>query len=168
MRWATAHHVTPSTSPITNVFCHNGLLMKTSIREYHYLILSVIHWISSCLGHVVNLANVTFMGHITKIAVVKTTAAIWEYDPTLPDNKVFNGAIDVVAVVQTLAIKVRYQSFHTLQVLIPFCRSRPPPNVSSTLKNYSMTMESRHPSRSRFTQMFGGVLHTKCWIGHQN
>ena len=39
-----------------------------------------------CLEHVVNLANVAVMGHITKIAVIENTNAIWEYDPELPNN----------------------------------------------------------------------------------
>jgi len=46
------------------------------------------------------------MDHITKIAAVEMTTAIWEYDPSLPDNRVLNGLLDVVAAVQTLAIKV--------------------------------------------------------------
>ena len=52
-----------------------------------------------CLGHIVNLANVAVMDRITKIAVVETTTAIWEYDPSLPDNRVLNGSLDVVAAV---------------------------------------------------------------------
>ena len=43
---------------------------------------------------------------ITKIATVKTTAAIWEYDPTLPDNCILGQSLDVIAAVHTLAIKV--------------------------------------------------------------
>ena len=46
------------------------------------------------------------MSHITKIAVVETTNAIWEYDPTDVDNRVLNGRLDVIAVIRTLAIKV--------------------------------------------------------------
>ena len=53
------------------------------------------------------------MDHITKIAVVETTAAIWEYDPSLPDNHVLNGSLDVVAAVRTLAIKVRHPILFT-------------------------------------------------------
>lgn len=48
------------------------------------------------------------MAHITKIAAVETTTAIWEYDPSLPDNRVLNGSLDVVAAIRTLAIKVCY------------------------------------------------------------
>ena len=55
-----------------------------------------------------NLANVAVMDRITKIAVVEMTAAIWEYDPSLSDNCVLNGSLDVVTAVQTLAIKVRH------------------------------------------------------------
>jgi hypothetical protein len=46
------------------------------------------------------------MGQITKIAVVKNATAIWEYDPTREDNWVLGGSLDVIAVIQTLAIKV--------------------------------------------------------------
>jgi len=46
------------------------------------------------------------MDHITKIAAVEMTTAIWEYDPSLPNNCVLNGLLDVVAAVRTLAIKV--------------------------------------------------------------
>lgn len=62
--------------------------------------------IFSCLGHVVNLANVDIMDHITKIAAVETATAIWEYNPSLPDNHVLNGSLDVIAAIRTLAIKV--------------------------------------------------------------
>ena len=46
------------------------------------------------------------MSHITKIAAVENTAAIWEYDPTRDDNRVLGGALDVIAAIRTLAIKV--------------------------------------------------------------
>jgi pyridoxal/pyridoxine/pyridoxamine kinase len=46
------------------------------------------------------------MKHITKIAAVETTSAIWEYDPILPDNRLLNGSLDVIAAIRTLAIKV--------------------------------------------------------------
>jgi len=56
------------------------------------------------------------MDHITKIVAVETTTAIWEYDPSLPDNHVLNGSLDVVAAVRTLAIKVHP---FLLQVILP-------------------------------------------------
>ena len=62
----------------------------------------------------VNLANAAVMGHITKIAVIENTNAIWEYDPELPDNRVLGGSLDVVAALRTLVIKV-YSSI-TIQV----------------------------------------------------
>jgi hypothetical protein len=46
------------------------------------------------------------MDHITKIAAMETTTAIWEYDPSLPDNRVLNSSLDVIAAIRTLAIKV--------------------------------------------------------------
>ena len=51
------------------------------------------------------------MTHITKIAAVETATAIWEYYPSLPDNCVLNGSLDVIAAIRTLAIKVGHISF---------------------------------------------------------
>ena len=53
-----------------------------------------------------NLANVAFMEHVTKLAAVENSQAIWEYDPSLPDNRVLGRGLDVIAAVRTLAIKV--------------------------------------------------------------
>ena len=46
------------------------------------------------------------MAHITKIAVVETKSAIWDYDPADPANRISNGGLDVIATIRTLAIKV--------------------------------------------------------------
>jgi hypothetical protein len=46
------------------------------------------------------------MGHITKIAVVENATAIWEYNPSLPGNRVLGGSLNVIAAIRTLAIKV--------------------------------------------------------------
>jgi hypothetical protein len=85
----------------------HGLRMKINFREFSCWILdsNLISNIS-CLGHVVNLAEVDVMAHITKIAAMETTTAIWEYDPSLPTNRVLNGSLDVIAAIRTLAIKV--------------------------------------------------------------
>jgi hypothetical protein len=48
------------------------------------------------------------MGHITKIAAVETSTAIWEFDPSLADNRVLGGSLDVIAAIRTLAIKVHF------------------------------------------------------------
>ena len=45
------------------------------------------------------------MGHITKIAAVENTTAIWEYDLMRDDNQVLGGSLDMIAAIQTLAIK---------------------------------------------------------------
>ena len=47
------------------------------------------------------------MGIITKLAHVETTTAIWEFDPTLSQNRVLGNSIDAVAVIRTLAIKIQ-------------------------------------------------------------
>jgi hypothetical protein len=62
----------------------------------------------SCFGHVVNIANVAVMSHITRIAAVENATAIWEYDPALPGNRVLGGSLDVIASIRTIAIKVSY------------------------------------------------------------
>ncbi|KAF8461320.1 hypothetical protein DFH94DRAFT_698383 [Russula ochroleuca] len=54
-----------------------------------------------------NLANIDVMSHITKIAAVETTTAIWEYDPELPANHILGGSLDVIATICTLAIKIQ-------------------------------------------------------------
>jgi hypothetical protein len=59
-----------------------------------------------CLAHVVNLAIVDFISVITNIGATETAAAIWEFDPTLPNNHVLGGSLDVVSAIRTLAIKV--------------------------------------------------------------
>ena len=59
-----------------------------------------------CLEHIVNLAIVAVMGSITKIAAIENAQAIWEYDPTLNDNRVLGGSLDVIAAIRTIAIKI--------------------------------------------------------------
>ena len=46
------------------------------------------------------------MSHITKLANVATSTAIWEFDPEREDNRVLGGSLDVIAAIRTLAIKV--------------------------------------------------------------
>jgi hypothetical protein len=46
------------------------------------------------------------MSHITKLAVIETTNAIWEYNPSDNDNHVLGGGLDVIAMICTLSIKV--------------------------------------------------------------
>ena len=46
------------------------------------------------------------MGCITKIAAVENANAIWEYDPSLPDNRILKGSLDVIAAICMIAVKV--------------------------------------------------------------
>jgi hypothetical protein len=48
------------------------------------------------------------MGCITKIAAVENANAIWEYDPSLPNNHILRGSLDVIAAIHTIAVKVSY------------------------------------------------------------
>jgi len=52
-----------------------------------------------CLAHVLNLAIVAVMFNITWISTIKTTAAIWEFNPTLPNNHLLGDSLDVVSAV---------------------------------------------------------------------
>lgn len=61
------------------------------------------------------------MAHITKAATIKTTAAIWEFDPTLPDNRLHGNSLNVIAAIRTVTIKIqasgqRIEYFNKLQV----------------------------------------------------
>ena len=47
------------------------------------------------------------MGSITKIAAIENAQAIWEYDPTIDDNHVLGGSLDIIAAIRTIAIKIR-------------------------------------------------------------
>jgi hypothetical protein len=84
-----------------------------------------------CLAHVVNLAVIDFMSHVTRIAAVESANVIWEYDPTLPSNRVLSGSLDVISVIRTLAIKVRRSLTHYLINLTVHCRSKLQGNTSS-------------------------------------
>ena len=73
---------------VKNYNCHAA---STTI---HYFLFFIEQIYCSCLGH------------ITKIAAVKNTTAIWEYDPTQADNRVLGGSLDIISAIRTLAIKV--------------------------------------------------------------
>jgi hypothetical protein len=47
------------------------------------------------------------MSELTKVEHIATTTAIWEFDPTLPSNRILNDSPDVIAVIRTLAIKIQ-------------------------------------------------------------
>ena len=65
-----------------------------------------------CLTHVINLAIMDFMNTITKIAHVEITIAIWEFDPILSQNQVLGNALNIVAVIQMLVIKIQASGQH--------------------------------------------------------
>ncbi|KAF8222273.1 hypothetical protein L208DRAFT_1323642 [Tricholoma matsutake] len=76
---------------------HNCRLLEWSANENQL----------PCLEHIVNLANVAVMTHITKIAAIENANAIWEYDLELPGNQVLGGSLDVVAAIRTLTVKIQ-------------------------------------------------------------
>ncbi|KAF8198602.1 hypothetical protein BJ912DRAFT_922530 [Pholiota molesta] len=72
--------------------------LNGTVKNYSYRI---------CLAHIVNLGNVDVMSHITQIAVVENSTAIWEYDPSCENNHILGGSLDVIAAIRTLAIKIQ-------------------------------------------------------------
>jgi hypothetical protein len=54
----------------------------------------------------VNIANVAMMGCVTKIATIENTNAIWEYDPSLLNNCILGGSLDVIAAIWMTTVKV--------------------------------------------------------------
>jgi hypothetical protein len=96
---------------IEDVHVRRGLEWNSDEQQLPFAFLYFLsflhsHFYHSCLAHVVNLANIDVMSHITKIAAVENATAIWEYDPTLAGNRVLGGSLDVIAAIRTIAIKV--------------------------------------------------------------
>jgi hypothetical protein len=60
------------------------------------------------------------MSHIMKIAAIENMTAIWEYDPSLPDNSMLGGSLDVIAAVHTIAIKVCCTYLHLIHCFLVF------------------------------------------------
>jgi hypothetical protein len=108
------------------------------------------------------------MSHITKLATVKSATAIWEYDPSLPGNRVLGGALDVISAIQTLAIKVGSHSIWIWHGLITFSRSNHLDSESSILRSYKYNAVSLRPSRSLSMETLIGEQLTGCWTEHMN
>jgi hypothetical protein len=108
----TIHLITTPAAPLSNR-CMNGgdmslgMLPKTNYRRsIVFRCKKLFDKPTRCLEHVINLANIAVMSHITKIAAVENQTAIWEYDPDEADNRVLGGSLDVIAAIRTIAIKV--------------------------------------------------------------
>jgi hypothetical protein len=106
------------------------------------------------------------MTHITKIAAVEMVTAIWEYDPLLPDNCVLNGSLDIIAAIQTLAIKVCHITCSVLLILLTCNRSSRLGSVLKRLKSCKLNVVFQPHSKSLCTAMFAGVLHITCSVYH--
>ncbi|KIM50460.1 hypothetical protein SCLCIDRAFT_34272 [Scleroderma citrinum Foug A] len=88
-------------------------------QQQIYLFNSTFHCLP-CLAHVLNLAIMDVMSANTQIANMEMTTAIWEFDPSLPSSHTLGDSLDVVAAIQTIAIKIQcsgqhIEYFHTLQ-----------------------------------------------------
>lgn len=81
--------------------------IETTLTSRHIYSFNTFQHRLPCLAHVINLAVTDFMSVITRIAHVETTTAIWEFDPSLPENKVLGNSLDVITVIRTLVIKIQ-------------------------------------------------------------
>ena len=62
------------------------------------------------------------MGTVIKKAAAETKQAIWDYNPWLEENSVMHGALNVIAVIQTLVVKVSLvSSQYHLRILSLSC-----------------------------------------------
>jgi len=132
-----------------------------------------------CLAHVLNLVVIDVMGVITCIAMVKTTTAIWEYDPTLTNNHVMDNSLDVIVAVHTLAIKIQSSG----QWIVYFERLQKDCGINIPLKiplhsnvhwgiadgmlgqSYQLRQVSTDATRSTWCQCFLGnqPFYMLCW-----
>jgi hypothetical protein len=115
-----------------------------------------------CLAHVVNLAIVDFMSHIMKIAVVESSNAIWEYDPSTPGNRVLSGSLDVISAIRTLAIKARFPLIQESSPFIFYCRFSPRRSELNVSSGFKFNAESLSRSRSHYMGTRGGGLLLAC------
>ncbi|KAG1782816.1 hypothetical protein EV702DRAFT_1041565 [Suillus placidus] len=81
--------------------------IKQILHRQHIYSFNAMKHRLPCLAHVLNLAIVVFMSDITQVGSIETMVAIWEFDPTLPNNRLLGDSLDVIAAVQTLAIKIQ-------------------------------------------------------------
>jgi hypothetical protein len=117
---------------------------------------------------VVNIANVAVMSHITRIPALENATAIWEYDPASPGNHVLGGSLDVIASIQTIAIKVSdflnvstYSSFF-------FIRYRPLVSESNISKKFKFNARSPSPSKFPSIATFDGGQLILCLIARMH
>jgi len=85
------------------------------------------------------------MSHITKVAAVETSTAIWEFDPTLPSNSMLNGNLDIIASICTIAVKIQAS-----------------PQRVEYFESFSFSSVSNPHSKSLCTAMSAGDPHLTC------
>jgi hypothetical protein len=147
----------------------SGKHLRISSRTYPFLVVNMCMTelkteLFRCFAHVVNLANVDVMGHITKLAAVETATAIWEYDPSLPNNHVLGGSLDVIASICTIAVKVHafdHDSGYLHYFSFSF-RFRLPDSESSTSTNFSSSASLHSHLRFPSTAISDGEQHIAC------
>ena len=97
------------------------------------------------------------MGRVTQIAAIKNATAIWEYDPSLPGNRILGGSLDVITAICTIAVKVSLPFFTNMKFSYVALRFKNLGNESNTSRNSSCSANSPSPLGFRFTATFDGA-----------
>ena len=153
---------------IENIHVRRGLKWNSGEQQLPYVFFKKLSWntpfksLCSCLAHVVNLGNVDVMSHITKIAAVENTTAIWEYDPMQNNNRVLGDSLDVIAAIRTLAIKVILHVFYLFKSYVLLCRFKHLVNRLSTFRAHSSVADFLKLWRFLYTATFDEEPHIKC------
>ena len=115
----------------------------------------------SCLRHVINLAEIDIISHITEIAAVETTTAIWEYDPQLLANHMLGRSLDVIATFAPLLSRSVFSINYCWLILISPISSCLG-SALSTSKGCRSSVGSLSCSIFPFTAMFNGAQCIGC------
>ena len=87
--------------------------IKTTLNSRRIYSFNTLQHHLPCLAHVINLVVTDFMSTITRIAhVEETTTAIWEFNPSLSENRVLGDSLNIVVAIQTLVIKIQASGQH--------------------------------------------------------
>jgi hypothetical protein len=87
------------------------------------------------------------MGCITKIAAVENANAIWEYDPSLPNNRILGASLDVIAAIRTIAVKVGVLACLHPPLFLPFSQIQASGQRIEYFEKLQLQCKFDHPLR---------------------
>jgi hypothetical protein len=105
------------------------------------------------------------MGRITQIAAVENATAIWEYNPSLPNNCVLGGSLDIIAAIHMITVKVS-SLFTVPSSLTLSIRSKCQGSESNISRSSSFNARSPNHLGFHFTATSDGGQRTACLTAH--